>query len=425
MTGRPARTATCPLLLAPLLLAACSSSSAPATAPHDAGSDGHRNVDGGLHGTGSGSGSSGRVDSGGPQRSDARGGSGSGTSSGSGSGGGAQTDAANGCSAEAGTWPGIGHVIIGTNDGDGWGPAGVNPVSATLIDGGIDWDRGSLSVDAAIYTPGTSTTPAGFHVIGLVGNLDDSALLSSMTPAAWAAWVVAQLQANPGIELAEAGNEMYYKGGVYNPQQYGAMYLAGLKAIRAACISTPLLFNMFGDYLPAGSSSWSQDANGGGWLRAAIAANPGLAEAIVANGISAHPYGPLYYIPGGDSSGVPVIASWETLMQSVLGSIPPIYITEFGYDIDPVGSCTQDGGIGGINPNDLSGVCSQEAQADSMRVAYTVWRADPHVQGIWWYQTEDTPGSGGDTGDWGVINRDGTTRPSFTVLSAFAKDAGG
>lgn len=390
-------------------LAACSNGSSSAT-PGDAG--GHVSVHGSGMGSGSGSGHAGTASS-----TETGSGTGSRSRSGSSSGSG-------GACGDAGTWPGIGHVIIGTNDGDGWGPAGVNPVSATLIGGHIDWDRGSLAVDASIYPSGADTTAAGFHVIGLVGNLDDSSPLSSMTPVAWAAWVVAQLQSNPGVELAEAGNEMYYKGGVADPQQYGAMYMAGLKAIRDACIRTPLLFNMFGDYPIPGGAMWSQDANHGGWLRAAIGANAGLAEAILTNGISAHPYGPLYYIPGGDESGVPVIASWETLMQSALGGIPPIYITEFGYDVDPAGSCTQDGGIGGINPTDLSGVCSQEAQAESMQVAYAVWRADPHVKGIWWYQTEDTPGSGGDTGDWGVINRDGTTRPSFTVLSGFAKDAG-
>ena len=36
---------------------------------------------------------------------------------------------------------------------------------------------------------------------------------------------------------------------------------------------------------------WSEDAKGGGWLRDAVNGVPGLAAAILANGISIHPYG--------------------------------------------------------------------------------------------------------------------------------------
>jgi hypothetical protein len=296
--------------------------------------------------------------------------------------------------------PGGSGEIIGTNDGSGWGSVAAREILA----GHITWDRIELG--------GSSDTAAvslsdGFHVLAIVGNLKDSTPLSTSEPIGWGSEVVAQLRANPGISIAEAGNEMYYKGQIANPVQYGRMYLAAVNAIKAAGIHTPLLFDMFGDY-PLGNWSsptgHSQDAHGGGWLRDAVAGVPGLAAAILANGLSTHPYGALGENDD-DVNGVNAVSAQESVARSVLGTIPPIYITEFGYSLSNCGGPT--------------GACSQQEQATKMRAAYSAFLNDPHVAGIWWYQSHDDS-----IGQFGYMNRNGTTRPSFETLSSIAIEQG-
>jgi hypothetical protein len=290
--------------------------------------------------------------------------------------------------------------IIGTNDGSGWGSA----PAKTIIAGHITWDR--VEVGGSSDTPAVSQSD-GFHVLGIVGNLSDGTPLSQSDPATWASEVVSQLRANPAISIAEAGNEMYYKGKVANPVQYGRMYLAAVNAMKTAGIHTPLLFNMFGDY-PLGSWSsptgHSEDARSGGWLRDAVAGVPGLAEAILANGLSSHPYGALTENYD-DINGVKAVPAQESVARSVLGAIPPIYITEFGYSLN--------------NCGEFIGACSQQEQAAKMRAAYSAFLADPHVAGIWWYQSHDDS-----IGQYGFMNNDNTTRPSFETLSSFAIEQG-
>jgi hypothetical protein len=281
--------------------------------------------------------------------------------------------------------------IIGANDGSGWGAA----PAKTIVGGHITWDRIELGGSSQAVTNSLSD---GFHVLGIVGNLADGTPLSSAEPSAWAAEVVSQLKANPGISIAEAGNEMYYKGKVANPVQYGRMYLAAIEAMKAAGIHMPLLFDMFGSY---GNSS---DARGGGWLHDAVAGVPGLAAAIRANGLSSHPYGALNE-NWEDINGVLAVVGQEAVALSVLGAIPPIYITEFGYSLD--------------NCGEFIGACSQQEQATKMRAAYTLLLADPHVAGIWWYQSHDDS-----IGQYGFMNNDNTTRPSFATLSSIAIEQG-
>jgi hypothetical protein len=290
--------------------------------------------------------------------------------------------------------------IIGTNDGSGWGPQ----AAQTILAGHISWNR--VELGAASNTLAASLRD-GFKVLAIVNNPNDGTPLSQIDAKRWGAGVVSELQANPGITIAEAANEAYLKGGVANPAQYGRMYLAAINAMKAASIPIPLLFDMTGDY-PRGSWSsplgWSQDAAGGGWLRDAVSAVPGLAAAIRANGIAIHPYGALGENKH-DDYGVSAAAADESVARTVLGSIPPFYITEFGYDLARCG-------------RDL-GACSRTEQASKLRAAYSVFLADPHVAGIWWYQSHDDS-----TGRWGFMNRNNTTRPAFRSLSAIAVAAG-
>jgi hypothetical protein len=290
--------------------------------------------------------------------------------------------------------------ILGTNDGAGWGEA-----SATkIVTGHITWNR--VEIGASSNTILRSLID-GFKVLAVAGNVADGTPLSQIDPGRWASEVVSEIQVNPGIAIAEAGNEMYYKGGVANPVQYGRMYLAAVGAMKAAGIHTRLLFDMWGDY-PRGSwaspSGWSQDAGGGGWLRDAVNGVPGLAAAILANGLSTHPYGALGENYA-DESGVDAVAAQEAIAQTELGSVPPLYITEFGYDMSRCGA--------------TDGACSELDQASKMHDAYEAFLADRHVAGIWWYQSHDDG-----TGRFGFMNNDGTTRLSFNVLSSIAAAQG-
>jgi hypothetical protein len=286
-------------------------------------------------------------------------------------------------------------VIIGTNDGAGWGTA----PAMTILAGHVTWTRVEIGTT-------TNTVPEsladGFKVLAIAGNTADGTPLSQIEPAAWGAEVINELKTNPGAVIAEAGNEMYYKGGVANPVQYGKMYLAAVNDMKAAGIHIPLLFNMWGDY--SGPNGFSSDSNGGGWLRDAVNGVPGLAAAILANGLSSHPYGALGESYD-DDNGVSAVAVQESVAHAVLGSTPPFYVTEFGYALNYCGR--------------TYGACSEAEQASKLRSAYRAFLADSHVRGIWVYQSHDDS-----SGQFGYMNHDNTTRPAFGVVSWFALEQG-
>jgi hypothetical protein len=290
--------------------------------------------------------------------------------------------------------------IIGTNDAAGWGPV----AARTILQGNITWNRVELG---SPYNTLASSHSDGFKALAIVNNTNDETPLSTINPSVWGAGVVSELKGNPGVSIAEAGNEAYLKGDVAEPVQYGRMYLAAVGDMQAAGIHMPLLFNMTGD-IPlntwADPNGWSEDAKGGGWLRDAVNGVPGLAGAILANGISVHPYGAV-----GENShddwGTASVAADEAVTKSVLGATPPVYVTEIGFDL---------GGCG-----DSTGACSRREQASKLQAAYAELLADPHVAGIWWYQSHDDS-----TGRWGFMNRNGSTRPSFKALSAIATTLG-
>jgi len=291
-------------------------------------------------------------------------------------------------------------VIIGTNDAAGWGPR----AARTILRGHITWNRVEL-VDR--YSTFALSLREGFNVLAIVNNPDDETPLSAINPRRWGAEVVSELRSHPGVSIAEAGNETYLKGGVAEPVQYGLMYLAAVEDMRAAGIHTPLLFNMTGD-IPLGSwadpTTWSQDAHGGGWLRDAVNGVPGLAAAILANGVSVHPYGAIGE-NSHDDSGSASVAADESVAKAVLGSVPPVYVTEIGFDLSRCG--------------DTLGACSVRQQASEMRAVYAQLLADPHVRGIWWYQSHDDP-----TGHFGFMSDSNAPRPSFATLSAIARSVG-
>ncbi len=296
--------------------------------------------------------------------------------------------------------PTVRRVIIGTNDAAGWGPR----AARTILRGHITWNRVELGDP---YSTLTASLREGFKVLGIVGNTDDATPLSAVDPSSWGAEVVATLESDRGVSIAEAGNEVYLKGDVAEPVQYGLMYLTAVEDMRAAGIHTPLLFNMAGD-VPVGSwadpSAWSEDAKGGGWLRDAVNGVPGLAAAILANGVSVHPYGAVGENTR-DDWGSAAVAAEEAVARAVLGSIPPFYVTEIGFDLSRCG--------------ETLGACSLQDQENKLRAAYGALLADPQVAGIWWYQSHDDH-----TGRFGFMDDDNRPRPSFAALSAIAKSVG-
>jgi hypothetical protein len=291
-------------------------------------------------------------------------------------------------------------VIIGTNDASGWGLQPALRIRAAHI----LWDRVAISHSGYTKLLGRSLRDH-FHVLGIVGNVDDQAALSTVEPQRYGESVVRQLRANPGIGIAEAGNEMYLKAHRPEPVQYGRLYLAAVTAMRAAGIRTSLLFNMEGDYRRPDSGEWSLDLTGGGWLGDAVRGVPGLAAAILANGVSVHPYGELF-ANRHDTAGVRAVAADESVLRRDLGAIPPIYITEFGFNLAACGSS--------------EGACSPNDQASKLKAAYAQFLSDPHVAGIWWYQSHQDS-----TGDWGYMNSDNSVRPSFAALARIAARQGG
>jgi hypothetical protein len=292
------------------------------------------------------------------------------------------------------------HPIIGTNDGAGWGAA----AARIILRGHISWNRVELGAPTNTLW---ESRRAGFKTLAIVGNLADERPLSSVDPSSWGAEVLAELKHNEGISIAEAGNESYLKGDVANPVAYGRMYLDAVEDLKAAGIHTPLLFNMTGD-IPLGTwanpGTWSEDAHGGGWLRDAVAGVPGLAAAILANGVSIHPYG-LLGVNTHDDFGIGSAAAEEAVASAVLGSMPPFYVTEIGYSLSDCGGTT--------------GACSEHEQATKLQAAYEVFLADPNIQGIWWYQSHDDP-----TGAFGFMNAHNRVRPAFKVLTAIAAAVG-
>jgi hypothetical protein len=290
--------------------------------------------------------------------------------------------------------------IIGTNDGVGWGPK----AARMIVNAHITWNRVEVGAEQNVVA---ESRALGFKVLGVVGNVRDEEPLSDVEPESWATGVASELKANRGIAIAEAGNESYFKGQVANPVQYGRMYLDAVQDMKAAQIRIPLLFNMTGGiplHTWADPEGWSEDANGGGWLREAVQGVPGLARAILANGISIHPYGALGENTR-DDSGIGAAAADEGVAASVLGSIPPFYVTEIGFAI---GRC-------GVS----AGACSTHEQASKMQAAYEVFFSDPHIAGIWWYQSHDDP-----TGNYGFMNAQDVPRLSFKVLAGLAMAAG-
>jgi hypothetical protein len=196
-----------------------------------------------------------------------------------------------------------------------------------------------------------------------------------------------------GLDEIEFGNEVFSNGST--PQSYAAQYAAAHAAI--AGLGITLIANAEGDYELA-NGNWSQDANGGGWIHDFIAALPSPGASMV-DAWSVHPYGSTTSIGSGDDSGWLEIPRYHSLAVAN-GSSAPWYVTE-------VGQCT--GGSG----------CSDATTQQGQATAFTQYLSDTvskysYVKFLCWYEVIDDA-----TGDFGLVNMDGTVRPGLTALHQF------
>ena len=200
---------------------------------------------------------------------------------------------------------------------------------------------------------------------------------------------------------------MYLKGHIANSVQYGKMYLAAVNAEKAAGIHTPLCTTCpgttrgeVGRTRPAGPRTETAEAGcvtRSTQYRASARRSSPMASARIPTGPSTK--------NSADESGVQALAAQERVAQTVLGSVPTFYVTEFGYNMAACGAA--------------SGACSEAEQASKTRAAIKAFLGDPHFAGIFIYQSHDDG-----TGHFGYMNNDNTTRPTFGVLSELAERTG-
>ncbi len=314
--------------------------------------------------------------------------------------------------------------------------------SATIYKSGITWTR----INPGDYSPPSScasgsgctwypavqvATSENFNIDLIVGNTSDTSHLDTVNIPSWTASTLSEIQnyhSNPNVKLFEVQNESYLKGGCPSngagsctpnykaePAIYGKMFLSLYNAVKNAGLAdtVKLLFNSYGNYstsgsgFPAcytGSANCSSDDSGGGWLRDAVNANPGLGAAIAANAIAIHPYGPVQSASTGKNTyGTGSITEEEGVAQQVLGTIPGFYLTEIGF------------GIGAGNPV----VPDQNTQASALSADFGAYLSDSHVKGVWVYTINDDG-----TGHFGVFNGPDSPRPAFTNVLANISSGG-
>jgi hypothetical protein len=280
------------------------------------------------------------------------------------------------------------------NNISGWGPEQAHKLLAT----GIKSER----LEYGDYTTIQESTANGFsHDTVVVGNTADGSRLSTIDTSSWVSSTLSAVkeEAANGVTLLEVGNEMYLKGGQAEPEKYAEMYMALANAVDAAGVrSVKLLFNSFGDYQrPDGT--YSNVAEGNGWLGDALRAQPGLKARI--DDFSQHPYGLAWENNENTNDWGPGALEAEHRQAVGLGfSHTDYYATEFGVQ---------------LNAGGVTGSSSQTQQAERIKAVYTELIATGYVKGIWYYGPHDN-----ETGTWGLVTDPWTPRQALTVVALFA-----
>jgi hypothetical protein len=287
-------------------------------------------------------------------------------------------------------------MIVGANGASNYGAAN----ASHLLDGGITSTRIDLGQDSA----GTAMADGFRNVVAIVGNTPDGTPLEQVDRAAWLTDATRQVKEGlaAGIRLFEVVNEPFNKG---TNGSRADIYAKLYASLRRQNLGGTLLFQAFGDYYRAGARRWSQDGNGGGWLRDAIAAVPDLKTLV--DGFSFHAYGPVGYNYA-DRAGPGALEALHSLAGRLGFRNTDFYVPEMGFH------------IGG--PNDASSVPDAATQATKYKKVLDRFASLGWVRGVWPYQTHDDG-----TGNWGLISSDNpwSPRPAYRVLVDFSKQHGG
>ncbi len=295
-------------------------------------------------------------------------------------------------------------IIIGVNDGSGWGAKD----ATDFRERGFTSERLNASSGTGIKE---STELGWTNDAVIVGNTNDEEPLSKVNVSKWTEEALAQVkeEAAKGVTLLEVGNEMYLKGacgaGCYQqkePAKYAEMFVSLSKAVEGAKVEgVKLLFDSYGDYEESKEGPWSQVCCGGGWLATAEKAQPELRQRVA--GFTMHPYGEAG--ENKENDGGPG-ALWAQHEQAVaLGfENTEYYLTEYGAQVE-----------GEVNSTSLA------SQKEKIKAVYEELVTFPFVRGIWYYQTHDDT-----TGKWGLIEKQESgespfvPRPSLEVVESFA-----
>jgi hypothetical protein len=316
----------------------------------------------------------------------------------------------------------------------------------------------------------------GLKSLTIVGNTPRAVKLSkyastSGTEPGLATWVYETMkvieETLPYSPVFECGNEMYLVkegGGFADAVSYGTMFLALANAMSAAGMAQPLLFSMTGDY-ESSSGKFSQVNSGNGWLADALAGNttapvyaahgaaPGspvvprfksLKAALLAHGFAMHPYnengtgvnhlpglpvsetagfnGGSYHVMNMAGEGRPGQKAMSGSILTLLGKVPPCYLTEFGVlDAKNTENKTDYGNQLKACIAGGSYLPSGEATGGEV-TGITGWAAVPYIRGIFPYSAYDKYHEIEAKG-WGMVRSEsgGTEWPSWKVFQELAE----
>lgn len=290
-------------------------------------------------------------------------------------------------------------VIVGVNGSVGWGPEDAK----LLVKAGFKAARLEAGTNETIQ----AAVEAGFDPAlcsVIVGNVNDSSPLANINVSSWTASTIAQIKElhSLGVSRFECGNEMYAKGGIYNAKAYAAMLMSLYAAIDGVGFPIKLGVSCIND-TPTGKA-----ANGGGWLRELIAAQPRLASR--ADYWITHPYpaesGKITDTGWMGNCGPAAVQTQVSIARS-LGVKNNVWcLTEFG--------------VQAIGPNYATG--SLEHQANMCREYMTAFLNIPEVNSIYYFSVHDTG-----EGSFGLVTTPTPAgplpwipRPILSIFASFA-----
>lgn len=291
-------------------------------------------------------------------------------------------------------------IIIGTNDGSGWGPI----PAKQIISAGIKSER----LEGTSKFAESKTNEFSNNTV-IVGNISNESTLGSVNISSWVSSTLSECHAaqESGAIICEVINEPHLKGGKtisgkwvpgpVEPTVYAKMYSALHKAKVSAGLTIPLGFYTAGDWYNSTTRTWEQDASFKGWDEAAIAAVPSLKEEI--DCIVSHPYGKAHTTGSGDTGPGGLEDQLKLLTELGVINANKLYITEYGEITTGTGA------------SELA------TQASAVEAAYVEFLAMSQTKGIWYYQSHDDS-----NGKFGLIdNSTRNTRPVFNVVASFAQ----